>query len=139
MTMASAPPFNQKLPDGIPRIGIRTQSCSPTVTEVIGLRLRLRLYRHGARAEQPDAGAGGRRCERSGPPPGAVPVIIQVLLDIGIEYLVVPMVEVAAQARHGAKAALYAFRGTGCGNLDPSTTGAGRVSASGADRDSGGN
>jgi 4-hydroxy-2-oxoheptanedioate aldolase len=110
--------FKQRLKAGQRLVGVRSQICSPIVAEALGFsgfdyvyidmehspnNLMLVLLQCQALAGTP-----------------AIPVIrlptndivlIQQLLDIGVENIVVPMVETVAAAAHAASAMRYPPRG----------------------------
>jgi 4-hydroxy-2-oxoheptanedioate aldolase len=118
MASKQAPSFKQAIEGGAVQIGVRSQFCSPIVAEALGFCGYDYVYidmEHSPNdlmsvlgQAQALAGTGAYAVVRL---PSDDPAMIQGLLDIGIENLVVPMVESAEQAKRVAKAALYAPRG----------------------------
>src|SRR6516165_6707284 len=91
MAAKQTPSFRQAMQDGSVQIGIRTQFCSPIVAEALGFCGYDYVYIDMEHSPND---------------------LMSVLRDIGIENLVVPMVESAEQAKRVGKAALYPPRGS---------------------------
>ena len=127
--------FKQKLRAGIPQIGIRSQLCSPIVAEAFGFCGFDYIYidmehspndlmsvLHQAQA------IAGTTAETVVRIPSNDIVLIQRLLDVGVENIVVPMVETAQEARlaasavryppHGIRSLARVHRGNGYGTDD---------------------
>jgi 2-keto-3-deoxy-L-rhamnonate aldolase RhmA len=103
---------------GAPQIGIRSQLCSPIVAEVLGFSGFDYVYIDMEHAPNELMGVL-QQCQAIAGTP-AVPVVrlpgndeglIQRLLDVGIESLVVPMVESVEAARHAVAATRYPPQG----------------------------
>jgi len=117
--MASDMSFKQKLRAGIPQIGIRTQLSNPAVAEALGLCGYDYVYidmEHSTAdlatvvaLSQAIAGTPAESIVRI---PSNDPVLIQRLLDSGLNNIVVPMVENAEEAAIAASAMRYPPRGT---------------------------
>lgn len=99
---------------GAPQIGIRSQLCSPIVAEVLGFSGFDYVYIDMEHAPNELMGVL-QQCQAIAGTP-AVPVVrlpgndeglIQRLLDVGIEALVVPMVESVEAAKHAVAATRY--------------------------------
>ena len=114
MTTALAPSFKQQMLDGHPQIGVRTQFCSPIVAEALGFCGFDYVYIDMEHSPN-DLTSVMHQCQALAGT-GAHPVvrlptndasIIQSLLDVGVENLVVPMVESAEEARRAAAATRY--------------------------------
>ena len=110
--------FKQRMRSGIPQIGIRSQFCSPIVVEALGFSGFDYVYIDMEHSPN-DLRSVLAQCHAVAGTP-AVPVVrlpsndlvlIQQLLDAGIENLVVPMVDDAEQGRRAASATMYAPRG----------------------------
>jgi 4-hydroxy-2-oxoheptanedioate aldolase len=118
MAEKRTPSFKQAMQGGSVQIGVRTQFCSSIVAEALGFCGYDYVYidmEHSPndlmsvlQQAQALAGTGAHVVVRLS---SDEPALIQGLLDIGIENLVVPMVESAEQAKRVAKAALYPPRG----------------------------
>lgn len=113
------PTFKDNLRRAVPQYGMRTQFCSPIVAELLGFCGYDYVYidmehspndlmsvLHQCHAL---AGTGAQPVVRL---PANDPAVIQGLLDIGVENLVVPMVETVEQARQAAAITRYPPRGT---------------------------
>jgi 4-hydroxy-2-oxoheptanedioate aldolase len=118
MAEKQTPSFRQAMQRGAVQIGVRTQFCSPIVAEALGFCGYDYVYidmEHSPndlmsvlQQAQALAGTGAHAVVRLS---SDEPALIQGLLDIGIENLVVPMVESAEQTKRVVKAALYPPRG----------------------------
>lgn len=113
-----APSFKQRMRAGIPQIGIRTQFCSPIVAEALGFCGFDYVYIDMEHAPNDVMSVLLQAQALAASEAHAVvrlasddPAVIQRLLDVGIENLVIPMVESPEQAARMAKAALYPPRG----------------------------
>jgi 4-hydroxy-2-oxoheptanedioate aldolase len=106
--------FKQRLTSGQQLVGIRSQLCSPIVAEALGFSGIDYLYIDMEHSPN-NLMSVLMQCQAIAGTP-ALPVVrlptndhvlIQQLLDVGIENLVIPMVEDAQQARHAASATRY--------------------------------
>jgi 4-hydroxy-2-oxoheptanedioate aldolase len=110
--------FKQRLQTGAPQIGIRSQLCSGIVAEALGFCGFDYVYLDMEHApnnlmlilQQCQALAGTPAVPVVRIPANDV-VLIQQLLDVGIENIVVPMVETVEDAKQAASATLYPPKG----------------------------
>ena len=121
--MTSHPGFRERLTaraasGGPPQIGIRSQLCSSIVAEVLGFSGFDYVYIDMEHAPNELMGVLQQCQAIAGTPatpvvrlPGNDKGLIQRLLDVGIENLVVPMVETVEAARHAVAATRYPPRG----------------------------
>jgi 2-keto-3-deoxy-L-rhamnonate aldolase RhmA len=106
--------FKRRLESGVPQIGIRNQICSPIVTEALGFCGFDYVYLDMEHSPS-DLMVVLQQCHALGGTP-AVPVVripsldqilIQRLLDIGVENIVVPMIETVADGERAAAATRF--------------------------------
>lgn len=110
--------FKHRLQSRIPQIGVRSQLCSPLVAEVLGRCGYQYVYIDMEHAPN-EIMAVVQQCQAisgtSAHPvvriPGNDPILIQRLLDSGVENIVVPMVETAEEAASAAAATRYPPKG----------------------------
>jgi len=110
--------FKQRLQSGVPQIGIRTQLCSPIAVEALGFCGFDFVYIDMEHApnnlmlvlQQCQAVAGTPAVPLVRLPANDI-VLIQQLLDVGIENLVIPMVETAEDAKAAASAIRFPPKG----------------------------
>jgi 2-keto-3-deoxy-L-rhamnonate aldolase RhmA len=114
VTAELAPSFKEQMRNGVPQIGVRTQLCSPIVAEALGFCGFDYVYIDMEHSPN-DLMSVLHQCQALAGT-GAHPVVrlptndvstIQSLLDIGVENLVVPLVETAEEARKAASAMRY--------------------------------
>lgn len=106
--------FKQKLRAGIPQIGIRSQLCSATVAEALGFCGFDYIYidmEHSPNdltsVLQQAHAIAGTQAETVVRIPSNDIVLIQRLLDMGVENIVVPMVDTPEEAAQAASAVQY--------------------------------
>jgi 2-keto-3-deoxy-L-rhamnonate aldolase RhmA len=106
--------FKQKLRAGIPQVGIRSQLCNATVVEALGFCGFDYIYidmEHSPNdlmsVLQQAHAIAGTKAETVVRIPSNDGVLIQRLLDVGVENIVVPMVDTPEEAKHAASAAQY--------------------------------
>jgi 4-hydroxy-2-oxoheptanedioate aldolase len=134
LTETTTPAFKQKMRDGAAQLGVRSQFCSSVVVEALGFCGFDYVYidmEHSPNSIMMVL----EQCQALGATPAQpvvrVPtndaIVIQQLLDAGVENIVVPMVETAEEARqavaatryppHGTRSAAKYHRGNRYGNL----------------------
>jgi 2-keto-3-deoxy-L-rhamnonate aldolase RhmA len=111
--------FKQKLRAGIPQIGIRTQLSNPGIAEALGFCGYDYIYIDMEHSTADLATVVSIAQAIAGTPAASIVripsndvVLIQRLLDSGLENIVVPMVENAEEAARAASAVRYPPRGT---------------------------